>query len=468
MKRLIDIFVLTRTGSRFHPAVLDGIKSQRGVRCSVFQVVGRRENTDANRHQTIVRARNRAKKLGNASWAMYLDDDVVLEPDCAVRLLEGLKSRPDWGALAADYLEESRGEGQGVGHVGMGATLFRRDALERIQFRWEPGKCECRCCCEDLSDQGYRIGYLPAARAHHQRQAFHGCDTDPIKKPRDPVRDAPHVLAALDSNHFPQFYCVFLKSFRATGNRAPVTVIGYGLSAGEKRVLARHPSVARVVSKEANCLSPAVRRVKDFQLALTDLPDQQPVVWWDAGDVLFQRNLGELWDLLRANPGRLLAVREPESHPRNTAVAMWTSRIADLRVRENVFQLLSRRPFLNSGFVAGDAQSIRKYLRFAKRFLDSADLWDQQPMDQLAFNYYCHSDARRWVEVDQRWNYCLAFRGPGLLQPRRPSDTDWHPAFANLPRFVDDNRRPIPVVHGNARMLQRSLKRWWADRSWSN
>ena len=45
-------------------------------------------------------------------------------------------------------------------HVGMAATLFRRERLERLTFRWEPGKCECRCCCDDLRRAGFGIGYL--------------------------------------------------------------------------------------------------------------------------------------------------------------------------------------------------------------------------------------------------------------------------------------------------------------------
>ena len=46
-------------------------------------------------------------------------------------------------------------------HVGMAATLFRREQLVELTFRWEPGKCECQCFCDDLRRGRFGIGYLP-------------------------------------------------------------------------------------------------------------------------------------------------------------------------------------------------------------------------------------------------------------------------------------------------------------------
>jgi hypothetical protein len=40
-----------------------------------------------------------------------------------------------------------------------------------------------------------------------------------------------------------------------------------------------------------------------------------PVAYWDAADVYFQSSLVKLWELVRANSAKLLAVQEPKSHP---------------------------------------------------------------------------------------------------------------------------------------------------------
>lgn len=462
----VDILLLTREPQRPPDYVLDALRQQQGIRCVVHQVVGRARASDANRYETIARARNAARRQGSSPWAMFLDDDVVLAPDCIRQLVEALQARPRWGALAADYLGDSAGADASCRHVGMGATLFRRAALKRIPFRWEDNKCECRCCCEDLQRIGLRIGYWPAARAKHvskQTKAASATAMNQSKNDAVARQPTPRILVATDGNHVDRFRHFFLRSLQATENHYPVTVAGYGLTRSDFRLLDRHPRVAEVVSiAGGSSESPAVRRVREFRKILAEMPSDTPVAWWDAGDVLFQGSIAPLWKIVSQNPQKLMAAREPESHPKNRAVIMWTSSIRNVPMREKVYQLLSKRPFLNSGFVAGTARYLAEYLGFARKFLDVTELWEDQPMDQLAFNYFCHTYPHKWREVREDWNYCLAYRGRGRLQKRRRNDPDWHQDMAMFPRFVDDRRRTIPVVHGNADLLARTLKQWWA------
>ena len=80
-------------------------------------------------------------------------------------------------------------------HVGMAATLFRRERLERLTFRWEPGKCECRCCCDDLRRAGFGIGYL-ARRAQAWHRPVHRRDElafHPLPRQRAGVRHLPRL-----------------------------------------------------------------------------------------------------------------------------------------------------------------------------------------------------------------------------------------------------------------------------------
>lgn len=164
----IDTVVLTRTTGALPPEVERGIRCQSDVAIVPHRVVGQSQPTDHSRWQTIARARNEGKRCGVAPWLMFVDDDVVLKPGCMSALLDELSRRPLYGALAADYLGE-RCHRQIPRHVAMGATLFRREALDGLRFRTAGDKCECQCCCDDLREQLWGIDYSSAARAQHLR-----------------------------------------------------------------------------------------------------------------------------------------------------------------------------------------------------------------------------------------------------------------------------------------------------------
>jgi hypothetical protein len=170
---IVDLIVLSRDAEPLRIEVEDGIRKQSGVRIIVHRVVGEVRASDRCRWETIARARNAGKQLGSSSWIMFLDDDVVLEPDCIAALLNELTQRPIYAALGADYSAQQH-PGQIAGHVSMGATLFRRHVLEQIEFRWTDQRCECQCCCDDLRNMFWAIDYLSAAHAEHL--AVKGCD----------------------------------------------------------------------------------------------------------------------------------------------------------------------------------------------------------------------------------------------------------------------------------------------------
>jgi len=429
--------------------VVAAVEAQVGVRLTVHRVVGVPRPGDANRWETIARARNAGKPLGTSPRLMYLDDDVVPEPDCVRRLIDGLNARPGYAALAADYLGEcGAGSDGAAGHVGMGCTLFRRESLARVRFRWSPGRCECQCCCDDLRARGRDIGYFAAARARHVESltAPHAEAAPPRDTPPDAAAPqsglAPRVLVAFDRRHLPKFRRQFLGTLRASGNAEPVTAVTYGLYPSERGVLGRTPGV-EVFALPDTGVMPPVRRLRDFQAVLERWPGATPVAYWDAGDVMFQGRLGPLWDLVRANPGRLLAVREPVSHPENLAVARWTLSVRDPVSRRLAFDLLSSHPFLNSGFAAGTARSLRAYFREADEALRTSPLAGSSDWgDQTALNLYCHSHPDRWLEVAPGWNYCLLDRPTGAVRVRQDG------------RIVASGGEPIFVAHGNAQSLR--------------
>jgi glycosyltransferase involved in cell wall biosynthesis len=162
----VDVVVLTRHQDQLQPTVVRALDSQRDVQLVVHRIVGQALPADRGRYETIARARNEGLRCGSSPWLMFVDDDVVLQPDCVASLISELQRRPAFGALAADYLGESR-PATIAPHVSMGATLFRRKALEHISFRWQDDRCECQCCCDDLRRQWWGIDYSPSARAQH-------------------------------------------------------------------------------------------------------------------------------------------------------------------------------------------------------------------------------------------------------------------------------------------------------------
>jgi hypothetical protein len=192
----VDVVILTRTNEPLGPAVAQGLQDQRGVRPVVHRVVGSAAAGDRCRGDAIVRGRNAGKSLGRSPWLMFLDDDVVLAPDCIATLLAELNRRPQHAALAADYRGERR-PGRVASHVAMGATLFRRRALEQMRFAWRGRKCECQGCCDDLRKLHWGIDYCETAKARHLPK-------DPGKEDRpDHVKPGSASLSERDTRHYP-------------------------------------------------------------------------------------------------------------------------------------------------------------------------------------------------------------------------------------------------------------------------
>ena len=309
---------------------------------------------------------------------MLLDDDVVLGPECVARLVQGLSGRPGFAALASDCageMSKSWGHPDYPGHVGMAATLFRRERLKEMTFRWEPEKCECRCCCDDLRRRGFGIGYLTGAEAWHRPSpALHIAPTihlnphfsmEPATAPvptAGPLLPG-RILAAFDRSHVRLFHRRFLATLRASGNFEQVTSVGYGLYPSERSLLERSPGVEFVSAVHDG--HPAVRRLRDFQRVVASWPEETPVAYWDAADVVFQGRLGPLWDLVRRYPDRLLVAREQLQFLPNTSSYRWVDSIWDRAARKRAMDLLSDRPVLNAGFAAGTARVVGKYLREA-------------------------------------------------------------------------------------------------------
>lgn len=428
----VDIVILSRDRTGLDSRVVQGLREQVNMRMRVHRLVGERLADDPHRWETIARARNRARDLGKSKWIMFLDDDVRLAPHAIGNLYRSLADRPQHAAVGANFLQESSRE-RPARHVAMGATLFRRKALRQITFRWQDKQCECLCCCQDLRQLGWEIDYVDSACAFHLRK-----ERETTADPLPPVPLAGRVLVAFNRRHLAKFRSHFLRTLRNHGNHELVTVVGYGLYSSEQRRLRDCPGV-EVVALPVNGVMPPIRRLEDFGRVIRDWPDDTPVAYWDAGDVVIQSSLQGLWRLARKHRHKLLAVSEPRGYPYNPAVTGWTLSITDPLARQSAFELFSRNPFLNSGFAAGTALAMRDYFQAAARLRDSAALAGTTDWgDQTALNLYCHSNSDGWVEIDEGWNYCLhdRYRSEVYVQ----SDG----------RLGSRRGTPIYAAHGNA------------------
>jgi len=163
----VDVLTVLRPGDAICAPALEALAGQSGVKLEHHVVEGPRLPGEG-RYAAIARARNHAKALGTAHYALFLDWDVVLPPLGIEALVYGLIFNPRYAALGINYQEEVK-RSWSV-HVAMGATLFIRPILERIQFRSVAGRCECSSCCVDIRRMGYGIDYLPGLRAEHLRR----------------------------------------------------------------------------------------------------------------------------------------------------------------------------------------------------------------------------------------------------------------------------------------------------------
>lgn len=444
----INLAVLTRDESPLMPTVSHAIHQVRGVNLLVHRVIGSPEPDEPNRVATIARARNSAVQQAWTPWLMFLDDAVVLAPDCVTRLHHALTARSEYPGFGADYPGESNSRRTSP-HVTMGATLFRTSTLRRNPFLWEANKCECLCCCEDLRRSGNRVEYLSGARAWHlKRPQPHSrqpaAESICVSSDLDPsVADEAKILVAFNRRDIRRFREVFLRTLRASGNQQEVIVVGDGLYPSEIRLLAASPGV-RVVHKVVNGQMPPVRRMQDFAEIVRGFAPGTPVAYWDASDVIFQSSLAPLWQLTQQFAGKLLAVREPQGWPNNAAIIGWTKSIDSPHHSRRAFELFSTRPFLNSGFGAGTAAAMQAYFTEAARLRSSAELRGTTDWgDQSAMNLYCHSDENRWQEIPQGWNFCVHDRPRGEVHVTPDG------------RVFSRNQTPIQAVHGNARSLRK-------------
>ena len=447
----VDLIFLSRDLSPLREDVWRSVEAQLGMQIQVHRVTGPRLPDDPNRWATIARARNEAKRHGSARMVMLLDDDVVLSPLCVAQLVSGLERRPGFAALAADYageMSDGRASWDYPRHVGMGATLFRRERLEELDVPLDRRKMRVPVLLRRPASRRLWNRLLDGRRAWH-RPASADCgdfvpDVDPVSSSMgSATREVPGrpTLTGASLRRSTGATSAFSAAgfsvhFGDSGNTEHVTAVCYGLFPSELSLLAQTPGVEVVAARYDG--HPAVRRLRDFQDVVSRWPEETPVAYWDAGDVVFQDGLGPLWNLVRTYPDQLLTTREQLPFLPNPVVRSWVDSISDADARERAIELFANRPVQNSGFAAGTARVMARYLREAERLRESTALLGSSDWgDQTVLNLYCRSNPEHWREIATGWNFCLV--GLGRADFRIDHD-GWTERL---------DGEPLHVVHGN-------------------
>ena len=472
----VDVVVLTRDARPIRPDVLEAIQSQAGVHVQLHRVIGNSRPSDPNRWATIARARNVARDMGDSPWLMYVDDDVVLGDNAIAQLVEDIEAQPAYVAMAADYLGERNPNGISP-HVAMGATLFRRDSLRDVEFRWEKDKCECSCMTEDLRKRFRGIEYSERATATHleldtsdshaENDSRHGSAAEVEAKLETTTADdrttrgeqsvpvdqsvlvnmevshrrEGEILVSFDRGHQHLFIRQFLQRLRHSGNWHKVHAVTFGMRRKHLRDLTGLEGVELHAFPFVTKNIPRAR-LTGFQLPLSKMCPKTPVAYWDAGDVLFQASLEPLWESIRTLPDKLQVVEEPWPFEKNGAQRHWINMIEDEVTRRNAHDLSTGKSVVNGGFIAGRAGQLLDYFRKAAA-LAVGEMKGVGGGDQVILNYCYRSDPNAFHIADNTWNYCLFGRSSAECKVSEQNH-----------QFIDlVNDRVVAVVHGNGGSL---------------
>lgn len=168
---ILDILMSTEEGRYIPQEVLDGILSQEiSFRLWVSTKISGGD---------YAQARNNIKQYGRTRFLLMLDNDIILPAGAVKKMIEFLKSHPNYAAIALSKHDWTSSVKEVITppHVDMSCVLFRKEILDEITFS-EPrkegrqlpepyGGCECAQCCFDIRQMGFEIGFLPGLYASH-------------------------------------------------------------------------------------------------------------------------------------------------------------------------------------------------------------------------------------------------------------------------------------------------------------
>ncbi|MEM7315880.1 MAG: hypothetical protein AAF497_22320, partial [Planctomycetota bacterium] len=299
--------------------------------------------------------------------------------------------------------------------------------------------CDCQYCCEDLRRRLIGVEYIEGLFAEHidigeaanvaDTSSTHATVADAGAGQRsDEPRLAPIVMAAFDSGHQIPFCDQFLSSFRRSGNNETVTAITYGLTQSVVAKIRTHRNVGTVNLPAARRGERvAIVRMVGFRDYLATLPEQTPVAFWDAGDVIFQDSIAPLWQLVESHPGKVLAVRECQDV--SNGMDTWTRSMPNEKSRKEVDELMAGKFPFNGGFAASTAGCMKSYFDKAIEISNTL-LFGAAGVDQLAMNVIAHTSSLIH-ETGNEWNYVLIGQ-PKLGQARFSPDGRFHHGSAKI------------------------------------
>ena len=182
-------------------------------------------------------------------------------------------------------------------HVGIGATLFRRDALDLVTFRWEPGRCECICCCDDLRKQLIGIDYADGLVADHVdigSQSWAANNSEHL---------VPCIFAQVRRSNVSGFMKL-LRELRGVSTGERLLVDAVELSPSQ---LARlRVAGVEIIPKTSQEQTSKEQPMSDTIRVLDGLHSLTPIGYFqDFGEVSIECSLSAIWTCVSSNPSRV-------------------------------------------------------------------------------------------------------------------------------------------------------------------
>jgi len=170
-----------------------------------------------------------------------------------------------------------------------------------------------------------------------------------------------------------------------------VLVLDFGLSEKVKSILSNSDVLVRKCTTPGKIVN---TRFVELLAFLKENPDYDQIMMCDSGDVIFQKDISELFKL---SPDNFKAVCEDYRVPMDFFLTK--SEISEELKRE-IRKILNERRMINAGVLISPVDKFIKMSEFLVSNLKDLNVWG---MDQLLINYYLYKNG--FLELHKTYNF---------------------------------------------------------------
>lgn len=207
-----------------------------------------------------------------------------------------------------------------------------------------------------------------------------------------------------------------------------VLVLDFGLSERARSVLIASNVLVRRCSIPGKIVNTRFVELSSF---LKENPDYEQVMMCDSGDLIFQKDISELFKL---NPDDFKAVCEDYRVPMDFFLTK--SELSE-ELKKEIKKILNEKKMVNAGVLISPTNKFIEMSEFIASNLKNLNVWG---MDQLLINYYLYKNG--FLELDKTYNFIPTTHLTGFIVKNG--------------EFYFRNGEKIAVVHnaGNKKIIR--------------